>query len=64
MSRTNCQKAEYDLTWTGAITAQGPPSNCSSAVSSLSLKTNPVINSKKIVSITTYKNKTNKRISS
>lgn len=30
------------LTCTGAITAQGPPSNCSNAVDSDSLKTNPV----------------------
>lgn len=33
---------ELDHTWTGAMTAHGPPSNCSSAVCSFSLKTNPV----------------------
>lgn len=31
----------YCITWTGAITAQGPPSNCSNAVDSDSLKTKP-----------------------
>lgn len=35
------------LTWTGAMTAHGPPSNCSSAVCSFSLKTNPVIERRK-----------------
>lgn len=38
------------LTCTGAITAQGPPSNCSNAVDSDSLKTNPVKSKKTVFS--------------
>lgn len=34
--------------WTGAMTAHGPPSNCSSAVCSFSQKTNPWVHLRKI----------------
>lgn len=39
-----------DHTCTGTITAHGPPSNCSSAVCSFSLNTNPVIEIKQTCS--------------
>lgn len=45
------------LTCTGAITAQGPPSNCSNAVDSDSLKTNPVKLKKKGLYLVKYVNK-------
>lgn len=39
-------KVAVYVTWTGAITAQGPPSNCSNADPSDSLNTNPKNESK------------------